>query len=110
MPTGTVCPSCGKQVMPYLRVFREAEPTKVSRCSNCDVALKRRKSVWLLLAIGVGLFGLAVVAIGPSVYRSGLPLFIAFVVVAVAVFTLCINICGWLFVGWDIAKRDSANI
>ena len=53
MLSGTVCPSCNKQVMPYLRFLREAEPTKVSHCANCDVELKRRKSVWILLAIGV---------------------------------------------------------
>jgi hypothetical protein len=90
--------------MPYLRFLREAEPTKVSRCANCDVELKRRKSVWILLAIGGVVAGIVLLAAFLPIYnRFGIPLSIVFGFLVLAAFVLVINLCGWLFVGWELA-------
>jgi hypothetical protein len=104
MLSGTVCPSCNNEVMPFLKFLREAEPTKVSRCANCDVELKRRKSVWVLLAIGGVLAAIVFrAAIQPIYNRFGIPLSFVFGMFLLAAFVLLIKLFGWLFVGWELA-------
>ena len=95
MSSGTLCPNCGKPVMPYGRFLRQAEPYKISRCSNCDVELKRKKSVWLLLLVGAVILA--------TMIGFGIPFtFERWGVVAASVFTfvvsgagvVVINFCG----------------
>ncbi len=105
---GTLCPNCGKPVMPYARFLRHAEPFKISQCSDCDVELQRKKSVWLLL-----IFGAVVLA---ALVGLGIPFtFERWGVVAASVFTFVVsgaavvilNVCGWLFVGWDLVTPNN---
>ena len=101
MLSGTSCPRCGQQVMPYGRFFREAEPLKVSRCSNCGVELRRSKSVWVLLAVAaLGVALLVGFAIPFAYVRWGAVVAGLFVIILAAVFVFGLNLCGWLFVGW----------
>ena len=102
MLTGTLCPACGKPVMSYGRFLREAEPHKTSRCSGCEVELKRKKSVWFLLAIGsaVVVVGLVMVINYFGVQYGPVATAIIAVIV-MAVLTLGMNVAGWLFVGWE---------
>lgn len=108
MPCGTVCPNCGQPVMPYKRFIREAEPTRISRCSHCNVELRRKRSVWVLLGVGVGILAAGLITAGvvhPFVPHDALGIggMIAALIVILVVWTLAVNICGWLFVGWDLA-------
>jgi len=103
MLSGTLCPRCGKPVMPFGRFFREAEPLKVSRCSNCGVELMRSKSVWLLLAVGAVVVALVVGFAIPLAYaRLGALVAALFIIIIAAVFLLGLKLCGWLFVGWKL--------
>jgi hypothetical protein len=104
MPPGTLCPQCGKPVMPYLRFFREAEPYKISRCSHCQVELKRNKVAWLLLCVAAAA-GAAVAGLGITYVfaRWGAAGTLALGLVVLAVLTFGLNVCGWLFVGWELA-------
>ncbi len=109
MPSGTLCPKCSEPVMSYSRFIREAEPWKTSRCSHCNAELKRKKSVWVLLAAGV--------AVAAPITGFGIPFMqarwgaagvAALVVITVAVFAVVLNVCGWLFVGWEpVASAES---
>ena len=102
MLTGTLCPACGNPVMSYGRFRREAEPYKTSRCSGCEVELKRKKSVWLLLAIGMAVAVadlLMVIEYVGGRYGTVTTVLVGFVTLAVIV--LGINVAGWLFVGWE---------
>ena len=110
MAFGTLCPNCGKPVMPYGRFFRQAEPHKISRCTNCDVELKRKKSVWLLLIVGAVVLATTI--------GFGIPFtFERWGVVAASVFTFVVsvaavvilNVWGWLFVGWDIVASNDGD-
>lgn len=110
MPSGTLCPNCGKPVMPYGRFLRQAEPTKISRCTNCDVELKRKKSVWLLLIVGAVVLA--------TLVGLGIPFtFERWGVVAASVFTFVVsvaaigilNLWGWLFVGWDLVAPSEGD-
>lgn len=102
MLTGTLCPACGKPVMSYSRFRREAEPLKTSRCSGCEVELKRKKSVWLLLAIG-GVVAAAdvLIIIKYVAERWGIGATAILAIVSIAVIVLATNVAGWLFVGWE---------
>ena len=110
MPSGTLCPNCGKPVMPYGRFLRQAEPYKISRCTNCDVELKRKKSVWLLLIVGAVVLA--------TMIGLGIPFtFERWGVVAASVFTFVVsvaavvtlNLWGWLFVGWDLVAPNDGD-
>lgn len=109
MPQGALCPHCGQPVMAFGRFFREAEPSKTSRCSHCNVELKRHKTVWLLLGIGaVVLASIVGVGIPFTFERWGAAAAAVFVTVFTAVAIIGLKVCGWLFVGWDPAgPRDS---
>lgn len=108
MPSGTLCPSCGKPVMPYRRFLREAEPTRISRCSNCGVPLKRNRSVWLLLVASAAVaIPILIVGIPFILARWGGAVLLVAMILFTAVWTLVVNVCGWLFVGWHPA--DSAQ-
>lgn len=104
MITGKLCPQCGKPVMAFGRFCREAEPFKVSSCSNCGAMLKRRKSVWLLLTVGT-LVAVLVVGLGISIAfaRWGALVAALFVGIVAVVFVFGLKLCGWLFVGWSPA-------
>ena len=107
MLTGTLCPACSKPVMSYSRFRREAQPFKTSRCSGCETDLKRKKSVWLLLAIG-GVVAAADVSlvIGYMGERFGIVTTAITAAVSVAVIALGINVVGWLFVGWERTSTE----
>lgn len=107
MPTGTLCPQCGKPVMSYRRFVREAEPYKTSRCSNCDVELRRSKVVWLMLAVGGLAAGALAVFAGPYIHsRWGVGATAAMAIAYVVAFTFGLNVCGWLFIPWVPAASD----
>jgi len=108
--TGTLCPQCGKPVMPFGRFCREAEPLKVSSCSNCGVKLMRRRSVWLLLAVGT-LVAVLVVGFGiPIAFaRWGAVVAALFVGIVAVVFVFGLKFCGWLFVGWSPTASTGDN-
>lgn len=110
MPSGNLCPQCGEPVMSYGRFLREADPHKVSRCSNCDTELRRKKSVWLLFTLG-GLIDAAVTLLAALfVYeRWGLVPTVVTVLVLFAVSVWAMNFCGWLFVGWELAAPDQSS-
>ena len=102
MLTGTLCPACGKPVMSYGRFRREAQPFKTSPCSGCEIDLKRKKSVWLLLAIGSAVVAADVLlVIGYVGERYGTVTTAIVAIVTLAVIVLAINVAGWLFVGWE---------
>jgi hypothetical protein len=87
--------------MPYGRFLREAEPLKVSSCSNCDVELMRSKSVWVLLAVGTLVMALVVgFAIPFAFVHWGAVVAGLSVIIIATVFVFGLNLCGWLFVGW----------
>jgi uncharacterized protein (DUF983 family) len=110
MFSGTVCPQCGKPVMPYGRFFKVAEPHKTSRCSHCSVELKRKKSVWLLLGAGAVVVVLIVGFGVPFTFvRWGVVASAVFVIVFTAVAIFALNICGWLFVGWELVSLGKAG-
>lgn len=105
---GTLCPRCNKPVMPYLRFLREAEPYKLSKCSHCQVELKRKPIVWLLLLLGgTALAAVAALALPYVGSRWGVVGSASLVVLAVVTFTLVLNVCGWLFIGWNVASQPS---
>ena len=110
MPSGTLCPQCGEAVMPYGKFFREAEARKTSRCSKCDVELKRKKSVWLLLASGAVVVA-SVVGVGvPFIFeRWGVVAAAVFMILFTAGAILGLNIFGWLFIGWKLASPETSN-
>ena len=111
MLSGTSCPQCGKPVMPFGRFCREAEPLKVSRCSNCDVKLKRSNFVWLLLGVGALVVALVVGFALPFAYdRWGAMVAALFVIIIVAVFVFGLKLCGWLFVGWRLVASTGDAI
>ena len=110
MASGTLCPNCGKPVMPYGRFLRQAEPLKISRCTNCDVELKRKKSVWILLIAGAIVLA--------TMIGLGIPFtFERWGVIAASVFTFVVsvaavvilNLSGWLFVGWDLVAPSDRD-
>jgi hypothetical protein len=109
MIQGTLCPQCGKPVMPYGRFLWEANGKlrKISKCSHCQVELKRSPAIYLLLFFGTGaamaliLFVLPRFRLLPSGW-GGLEVMILMVA---SVFL--INFCGWLFVGWRVASTPS---
>lgn len=109
MPVGTLCPRCHQPVMAFGRFFREAEPSKTSRCSHCNVELRRHKTVWLLLGVGAVALALMVGFGVPFTFeRWGVAGATVFVVVTTAVGISALNICGWLFIGWvPVAPGES---
>lgn len=96
--------------MPYGRFFRQAEPYKISRCTNCDVELKRKKSVWLLLIVGATVYAtMLALGIPPTLERWGV---VAAAVLAIAgsvAAIFIINLSGWLFVGWDLVTPNDGD-
>ena len=110
MPSGTLCPNCGKPVMPYGRFLREAEPYKISRCANCDVELKRKKSVWLLLIVGAVVLATIIgLGIPFTLERWGVVAASVFIfVVSVAAIGI-LNLWGWLYVGWDLVAPSAGD-
>jgi hypothetical protein len=107
MLTGTLCPACGEPVMSYGRFRREAEPFKTSSCSSCEVELKRKKSVWFLLAIGsVVVAADVLLVIGYVGERYGTVATVIVAIVTAAVMVLGINVAGWLFVGWERTSTE----
>ena len=111
MSSGTLCPQCSKPVMPYGRFFKEAEPQKTSRCSNCGAELKRKKSVWLLLGVGAVVVALICGFGIPFTFaRWGVVAAAVFLIVSTAVTILAVNFCGWLFVGWDLLAPGKTDV
>lgn len=111
MLTGTLCPQCGKPVMPYRRFLREAEPRRVSLCSNCGVALKRKHSVWWLLAVSAVIVAVIIgYGVPLAANKAGVVGAVMFLIVVGGGSIFVINICGWLFVGWtQVAPQTSVR-
>jgi hypothetical protein len=96
--------------MPFARFVREAEPHKVSCCSNCGVELKRHKLVWLLLTVGALVAALSVAFAGPFAYARWGAGVSVLVVLIIAVATVSgIKLCGWLLIGWEPAGPEDGR-
>jgi uncharacterized protein (DUF983 family) len=103
---GNICPQCGKDVMPYSRFLREAEPYKISTCRNCNTKLKRSPRVYLYLLI------MCIILIAMST-----PLFLAIeaahissiifwlvLIVWLACWGLLINYLSWRYISWVVVE------
>lgn len=96
--------------MPYGRYLRETAglPRKISKCSYCQVELKRSPAIYPLLMIGSGAIVALILFVLPRfrLLPSGWDGLGTVLILAVAsVFLL--NFCGWLFVGWRVARIPS---
>ena len=107
MIQGTLCPECGKPVMPYGRYLRELAgmPRKISKCSRCQVELKRNPAIYLLLSFGTGAAVALILYVLPRFLPSGSGFGTVIILMVASVFL--INFCGWLFVGWRVASTPS---
>ena len=94
--------------MPYGRYLRELAglPRKISKCSHCQVELKRNPAIYPLLMIGAGAAGALIPFVVPRLLPSGWGGFGTVIIFLVASVYL-INFCGWLFVGWRVASTPS---
>jgi hypothetical protein len=110
MIQGTLCPQCGKPVMPYGRYLRETAglPRKISKCSHCQVELKRSPAIYPLLWFGSGALVALIFYVLPRFrsWPSGWSGLGTVMILATASVFL-INFCGWLFVGWRVASTPS---
>ena len=96
--------------MAYGRFLRQAEPNKISRCTNCDVELKRKKSVWLLLIVGAIVLATMIgLGIPFTFERWGVVAASAFTIVVSATAVFILNVWGWLFVGWDLVAPSEGD-
>jgi hypothetical protein len=105
---GNICPQCGKDVMPYGRFLREAEPYKISKCGNCNTKLKRSPRVYLCLLIML----LILIAISLPLFHTMIAANISYAVICpvLIVFFICwvllTNYLSWKYIGWAIAKNQ----
>jgi len=103
---GNICPKCGKEVMPYRRFIREAEPTKVSSCGSCNAKLRRSRFVYLYLlimcvilcAISLPLFN--VVETAHISYWFIVPI----AIIWFGCWVLFINYLSWRIIGWVLVE------
>lgn len=93
--------------MSFTRFLREAEPNIVSSCSSCGTALRRSRSVWVLLIVGALA---AAVSVGFAVpfafarWGAGAAVLAVFTLAVAAVSGL--KLCGWLLIGWEAVAAD----
>ena len=104
--------------MDYRRFRREAEPDKISRCSNCNVELRRSKLVFLLLMVGVIVTCFVeacpyLLFFSPSIVSANKFFFVLFYILWTILVALAsvntINVFGWLFVGWKLASPQQPD-
>ncbi|MFH0992398.1 MAG: hypothetical protein V1799_20550 [bacterium] len=106
---GNICPQCGKEVMPYRRFFREAEPYKVSQCGSCDTKLKRSPRVYLFLlfmCIVLTVISIPLVIAMVAAHTSFWIMWPALVLWA-ACWVLLINYSSWRYIGWVVVKDSN---
>ena len=103
------CPQCGKDVMPYKRFLREAEPYKISECGSCGVKLRRSPRAYLYLAVMmVVLVALSIPLILALFHvRATFWLFFPLVLVWLACWVLLTNYLGWRLIGWVVVDKES---
>ena len=103
---GTKCPVCHGEVMKYGQFFREAEPYKTSKCSNCGSELKRSPAVWILLASMIVLAALFTVYAIPIMAGWSLPYAIALGLLFFLALVFATNFIGWRYVGWRAVNPE----
>ena len=105
------CPVCGKDVMPYRRFIREAEPYKMSPCGNCGAKLRRSRKVYLFLFVMM----LFLAAIGTPLsfwLATNLRSFwiiLTAIVLLCAVWVILTNYLAWRHIGWVPAEKETKS-
>ena len=101
------CPQCGKPVMSYGRYLSgmAGSISKVSKCSHCQVELKRNPSLLTLLSVGSTGLAILLIIVAPKYLPSpmGWAGFFALILLGSAG-VFFINFLGWLWVGWQPAS------
>jgi len=103
-----VCPVCGKEVMPYSRFIREAEPWKTSLCGSCGAKLRRNSKVFrflLLMMLPLAIVGLALFLLLTTMHLEYWLNLTALLLLAFA-WTILTNYLAWRNVGWVPAKEE----
>jgi uncharacterized protein (DUF983 family) len=100
--TANTCPVCGKDVMPYRRFIREAEPWKISPCGSCGAKLRRSRNVFLFLLLMM--FPLAAI-IAPlflwlAKIQTAYWIILVVTLFLVVASTILVNYLAWRLVGW----------
>jgi uncharacterized protein (DUF983 family) len=106
---GNICPQCGKDVMPYSRFLREAEPYKISECGSCGVKLKRSRRVYpYLIVMGIILAGVTI-PLFLNIVKTQLTQWIIWIIVIIwlASWVIIVNYLSWRYIGWIIAEQEN---
>ncbi len=106
--SANTCPVCGKEVMPYRRFIREAEPWKISLCGSCGTKLRRSRKVFLFLflmilplaAIG-GILSFKLVAM-----KSGFWIIVTTTLLLCSAWVILTNYLAWRLVGWISVEKN----
>ncbi|MFA6455714.1 MAG: hypothetical protein WCW40_02740 [Bacteroidota bacterium] len=97
-----ICPHCGKEVMPYKRFLKEAEPFKISACGNCNTPLKRSPRVFLYLVgmmIALAVIAGPLVALLKSSHANGYVIW-GLLILLLAFWVILTNYLSWRYIGW----------
>ena len=103
---GNICPQCGKDVMPYSRFLREAEPYKLSACGNCGTKLKRSPKVYLFLLTMLVLLAAISIPLFLGMVAAHLSSIIIWptIIIWLICWVILVNYFSWRFIGWIIAE------
>jgi hypothetical protein len=103
------CPICGKEVMPYRRFIREAEPWKTSLCGSCGAKLRRSPKVFrflLLMMLPLAVVGIALF-FWLTTMRLGYWANLTALLLLASVWTVLTNYLAWRHIGWVPAKEEN---
>jgi uncharacterized protein (DUF983 family) len=103
---GNICPKCGKEVMPYSRFIREAEPYKVSACVSCNSKLRRSKFVYLYLLIMCTIMAVTSLPLFSFMSAVHVSYWIIWPVAIVwfSCWILLMNYLAWRIIGWVLVE------
>lgn len=102
-----ICPLCGKEVMPYKRFLREAEPFKTSACGSCGGKLKRSAKVFPYL-IGMMLVAVAIALptfLAMANTTSSFWILTSAILLSMAGWIVLTNYVAWRIIPWVPAER-----
>jgi predicted RNA-binding Zn-ribbon protein involved in translation (DUF1610 family) len=106
---GNVCPACGKEVMPYKRFIREAEPYKTSSCGSCGAPLRRSPAVFLFLFVMIVVLCIDCLSVFFALTKAGASFWIilAALTANLAIWVFITNYLSWRFISW--IETDQGN-
>lgn len=106
---GNICPQCGKDVMPYKRFLREAEPYKHSHCGSCNALLKRSPKVFLYLVFAMIILAAISLPLLFGMMAAHLSYWIIWPVFIVwlACWVIVVNYLSWRYIGWVLVESEN---